>query len=211
MPHTRARVERYLAHVAVATLAVGLLGSRTSGASQGNWLRIGDPPNSPAFSQPAAVYDSVADRVLVYQPFRYSNGSAAVAADIWEFQLGHPEDGWRMLETSGTPPLGRASASAVFDRPNQRLLLFGGFPALGGTNTNELFQLSLAGLPTWSIVPAVTDTLRIRLGAFMCIDESTRQLVLYGGNGYFGDHWGPMADLWALPLDALPIWTNVPV
>lgn len=207
-----ARCHRTLATFALAALATGLAGHAAAVAAPATWLRIGDPPNPPAFQNQVAVCDSARDRILVYVPSAYVNGNPVGVAHIWEFRLDSPDSGWRQLETIGAGPAGHLNASVVIDQPNDRLLLYGGWMAYGGVMTNDLWALSLSGTPTWSVLPATTDTLRVRFDSFMCIDESSRHLVLYGGSADFGDHYGPVNDLWTLPLDSGPAaWTLVPV
>ncbi len=194
---------------------VALVGSALSGAAvaapQATWLRIGDVANPPALDVRTAVYDSVGDRLLAYTGYRVFDESPTPSGEIWAFRLSQPDSGWRMLVTSGTAPSGYTQSSMVLDAPNQRLLFMPGYPAYAGVGSNDLYQLSLSSTPTWSIVPAVKDTLRMRFDAFMCVDESTRSLVLYGGTGAFSDHYGGVVDLWTMPLDAAPVWALVPV
>jgi len=205
--------QRLPAPLALAAIALALAFSPASASPQGTWLRIGDPPNPPVFQSHAAAYDSVGDRLLVYMPYHFVNSNPVGSDDIWEFRLSMPDSGWRQIATFGTGPMGMTNPSVVFDQVNRNLLLFGGWPGYPGSDpmTTKLWKLSFAGTPTWSVVPTGTDTLRVRFDAFMCLDDSTRSLVLYGGTAFFGDHYRPVNDAWTLPIDsATPDWSVVP-
>lgn len=207
-----ARHHRTLALFAFAAVATGVAGLAGDAHAQANWLRIGNPPNPPVFQGQVAACDSAHDRVLVYSPSTYVNGNPVGVAHIWEYRLNEPDSGWRQLPTLGSGPIGNVGASVVIDQPNDRMLLYGGYKPYGGPMTNELWALSLSGTPTWSVVPATTDTMRVRMDAFMCIDETTRRLVLYGGSALFSSGYAPTNDVWTLPLDSGPaVWTVVPV
>jgi hypothetical protein len=200
------------ARIPSLALSMSLLLGPTAAFAQGTWMRIGDPPNPPVFNYHGAVYDSLGDRVLVYKPFAIVNGQPAAADEIWEYRLSEPTAGWHQLEVSGTGPGGRHAASLVFDEPGRRLLLYGGWVAFGDAPmTNDVYVLSLAGAPTWSVIHTTDNFLRVRLSAFVGLDQANRRLVLYGGRARFDDHYGPVYDLWTLPLDARAVWTEVPI
>lgn len=189
----------------------GLLIDSTSAWPQSIWVKIGDVANPPALETHAAVYDSLRDRLLAYNPYFIADDAMVAASGMWEFRLSQPDSGWHQLSTTGAAPLGMRQSSMVLDQPNQRVLFFAGNALEGNPTTNDLYQLSLTGTPAWSIVPTIDDTLRSRFGAFLCIDELSRRLVLYGGTAKFSDHYGDVYDVWTLPLDGPAVWTLMPV
>lgn len=192
-------------------LMVSPFATMATAAPQAIWSRIGDVANPPTLDVRTAVYDSLGDRLLAYCGYRVFNEYPIASGEIWEFRLSEPDSGWRMLVTAGAAPSGFTQSAMVLDAPNQRLLLLPGYPAYAGSGTNDLYQLTLTATPTWSIVPAIEDTLRMRIEPFLGIDESTRSLVLYGGTAPFGDHYGEVNDLWVMPLDSAPVWSLIPV
>src|SRR5262249_25160716 len=68
-------------------------------------------------------------------------------------------------------------------------------------------------LPTgnWSVIPTASDTLRPRTDAFLALDNVSRRLVLYGGVALFSDHYVLVDDVWTLPLDGPPTWSQITV
>jgi hypothetical protein len=199
------------ATLAILVLAAALVTRPNLAQAQGTWKRIGDPSNPPPFNGQVAAYDSTLDRVLVYQPYSQWAGAPYAAADVWEFRLGSPELGWRKLTTSGAAPLGHVQASVAVDEAHRRLLIYGGWMPYGGSMTNDLYALSLDGPPVWSVIPTTSDSLRVRLDAFLAVDPAGDRLVLHGGSANFGDHYGAVDDVWTLPLDGPAVWTLVPV
>ncbi|MEO5989315.1 MAG: hypothetical protein ABIR01_10440 [Candidatus Eisenbacteria bacterium] len=173
-------------------------------------MKIADVANPPPLETHAAVYDSLGDRLIIYNPYTFVDGAAVASSQMWEFRLSLPDSGWRRLSTIGPAPLGIRQSSMVIDALNYRILWFGGYSINGAPANNDLYQLSLAGTPAWSVVPAIKDTLRARFDAYLCIDESSRTLVLYGGTAAFSDHFDAVDDVWTLPLDAPPVWTLMP-
>jgi hypothetical protein len=213
MPRIRSRAT---GHAPALLLAAGLLLVPAAVFAQAHWIRISDPPDPPSFAEGTAVYDSIGDRVIVYRPFSPGdNSNPFVSDEIWEFRLGEPDQGWHQLAVSGTGPGGRSGSSVVFDPQGQRMLLYGGWVPLGvGTMSNDIFVLSLAGPPAWSVIHAdavVAGSMPVRLGAIMCLDETSRRLVVYGGSARFPDLYRPVFDVWTLPLDSPPSWTQIPI
>ena len=125
------------------------------------------------------IYDPVRDRLVVFGGL----GASGALGDLWELPLSGPLV-WAPLAASGPGPSPRYQHTALYDPAGDRLLVWGG---QDGTNTySELWELSLAGTPAWSLVPTsgtppfatvgvTLDTYRDRLIA------PTRQLPLATG------------------------------
>ena len=69
--------------------------------------------------------------------------------DVW---VSDGEAGpWVLLDALGSPPIERSGHTAVFDLNGERMIVFGGeTPA----RLNDVWQLSLAGEPTWTPLAA---------------------------------------------------------
>ena len=182
--------------------------------AQGNWVRIGDPNNPPLLTwnnNHQSVYDSLGDRILAYNLVNANASVPTGVAEIWEFRVGEPDSGWRLLPTFGDAPVGAAGASMLVDPATNRLLLYGGWRPYGGTMTNDVFVLPLTGPAVWTRLSPNPDTMRVRLDALFALDEATRTLVVQGGSAQFSDHYGPVSDAWTLSLDSTAAWVQVPV
>jgi hypothetical protein len=136
-----------------------------------------------------AIYDPVGDRMLVF-----GGDSHGPRNDVWALALsGTPR--WTNLATSGMPPLPVVDASAAYDPPGHRMVVFGGLRS-DGTCSNEAWILSLTGPPTWSRVQAFGPPPPVRAGAQCALDRENNRLVVFGGwdgNLYLDDTW--MLDL----------------
>jgi hypothetical protein len=67
--------------------------------------------------------------------------------DAWEL----PADGtiaWHRIDAGGDAPTPRAWASAVYDAPRDRMIVFGG--AIAGLSQDDVWELTLSGTPRWS-------------------------------------------------------------
>lgn len=78
-----------------------------------------------------AVYDSLQDRMLVWDGFRGVGGSQV--EDVWELSFLTEPPTWRRLLPDGPFPAERAYSASAFDPARNRILIFGGFtPGMGG-------------------------------------------------------------------------------
>ena len=123
--------------------------SLTGVATWAQLLPAGVPPSGRNAS--AAVYDSVRDRILVFGGY---DGTAR--NDLWSLDLsGTPA--WTQIAAAGTPPSPRWGHVAIYDPVRDRMLVHGGTAAFGGPGIDDLWELSLAGTPTWTqLTPRAT-------------------------------------------------------
>ncbi len=144
------------------------------------------------------IYDPIRDRLLV---FGGNDGSAR--NDVWALSLdGAPV--WSEIATQGTPPSPRSNHTAIYDPVGDRMLVFGGGPAGGDTET---YALALAGgTPTWSVIPTTADRPAARSSHAAVYDPLRLRMLVFGGAG------NPTRnDLWALSLadTETASWTQI--
>ena len=142
-----------------------------------------------------AIYDPIRDRMIIC-----GGVSASYLLDVWALSLaGTPA--WADATPTGTPPSWRYGHSAIYDPVRDRMLVFGGYD---GSYLNDVWGLSLAGVPTWtSLTPAGTPpTARYQHAAIY--DPVRDRMLVFGG--YDG---GERNDVWALSLAGAPAWTEL--
>jgi hypothetical protein len=124
----------------------------------------------------ALAYDSMRDRTLAFA-MPCDTTSPPVGA---VFELPGGGSSWTTLATTGAPPPGLTGAAAVYDPVRDRLLVYGGrknVPA--NAYPDEIWALSLAGTPTWSVLGHVYSG---RSGHVMLYDTVRDRLVIFGGS-----------------------------
>jgi hypothetical protein len=145
---------------------------------------------------PAAIYDPVRDRMVVF------GGADGIRLlnDVWALSLvGSPV--WSELTPTGIPPAGRRSPTAIYDPVSDRMVVFGG---IGGPN--DTWALSLAGSPAWSeLIPAGSPP-SARYDHTAIYDPVRGRMVVFGG----ADGSYPyLNDVWALSLVGSPAWSEL--
>ncbi|MEQ1832386.1 MAG: kelch repeat-containing protein [Candidatus Eisenbacteria bacterium] len=183
-------------------------GNSTSGVRNDVWsLSLSDPPN---WTQPgtlgtpppprwgaAAIYDPVRDRLLIMG----GNTSAGRLNDVWELALsGTPT--WTQLTPTGTPPSTRWGHSGVYDAVNDRMLVFGGSTTPA---SNQLWALSLAGTPAWTLLSASGTAPAARFGHAAEYDAANQRMLLFGGY----DNTNYLNDAWQLSLNGSLAWASL--
>jgi len=122
---------------------------------------------------PAAIYDPVRDRMVVF------GGADDLSNhnDVWALSLaGSPA--WSELTPAGTPPSVRYAPAAIYDPVRDRMVMFGGRDI---SNHNDVWALSLAGSPAWSeITPAGTPP-SARREHTAIYDPVRDRMVVFGG------------------------------
>lgn len=155
---------------------------------------------TPPLTRHVAVWDAKRHRMLVFggMDAAYNRQNAVYAMD---YQAGG-WNCWSQLTTAGTPPTGRYGTSAIYDPVGDRMLVFGGSDT-SGYPRDDLWQLSLAGTPTWSQISAAGGP-GAREDHTAIYDAPHRRMIVFGGVNSFGGHPGDEA--WALNLPSLT-WT----
>src|SRR5262245_25232516 len=95
--------------VPAVVLSAGLLSLCGPLAAQAVWMRV-YPTNGPsARSDAAMVFDSAANRVLLFSGFPF--GVPAPTNDLWSWNGSQ----WQLLNVAGTRPSGRTGHRLAFD------------------------------------------------------------------------------------------------
>jgi len=135
-------------------------------------------------------YDPENDRFII------TSGSAtddpAGTTDVWALSLGVSLQ-WTLMDPPGLHPQSRFIASAVYDRPNKRFLLFGGFGALGPLS--DLWDLEDAGSGAWVSLGPAGPRPSARRNHMAVYDEQNSRMILFGG---LNDATVVTNDLWSL-------------
>lgn len=84
------------------------------------WVLLGHLP-APRFEH-TTVYDPVRHRLVV---FGGQTASSGFVNDVWAMELGHPTL-WTPIATTGVAPTPRLGHVAVYDAPNDRMLVYSG-------------------------------------------------------------------------------------
>lgn len=165
-----------------------------------NWKGLaptGTPPSPRVYS--SGIYDPVGDRVLVFGGM----DAAGFRGGLHQLAL-TPSPAWSTLAPAGGPA-GRAAASAIYDEPRHRMILFGGADSLTSNYANDVWSLSLPGLTWTHLAPTGTPpTARWKHNAVF--DSRRNRMLVFGGRQANGDS----ADVWELSLSpATPVWTRL--
>ena len=164
----------------------------------------GDGTWSVPFVHPAsrilhcAVYDPLRKRKIVF------GGYGHALSLIWTLSLDdHPQ--WSSFTVGGEVPASRYGATAIYDPLRNRVIMFGGAQSFGGTRTNEVWALSLSGVPAWTRLDDGGLRPSPRFTHTAIYESSGDRMVVYGG-------WGTssmLGDLWAFDLTGATGWTEL--
>lgn len=189
---------RLLLRTAPATLALCAVGALCgAGVAPATPLVTWREIATPLRADHALVHDTRRDQALMLGGDRQLT---TPADNVWRLvRTGNAH--WTPFATVGAGPLPRSGMAAVYDSLRDRVLVFGGRAGYEGPVTDQLWQLSLGGTPTWTLLtPAPGPRPSARHGATMVLDANDR-LVLYGGTGFAPAD----SSVWILPLGTEPL------
>ena len=152
-------------------------------------------------NQPAAVYDSEGDRMILFGGKGNSNN---LLNDTWILDLGGTMT-WAELQPHGTPPPGRWGHMAVYDPIGRRMVIFGGMVSVSSDSLplGDVWQLSLIDT-TWSeLTPDGTPPAPRGVGTAV-YDPGARRMIVFGGN--LAPPLWSTNETWALNLAGTPAW-----
>ena len=152
----------------------------------------GAPP-SPRYSH-SAVYDPVRDRMVVF-----GGVEDGFLDDVWALSLAEPPE-WMELTPDGTPPSARSAHSAIYDPVRDRMVVFGG---IEDGSLNDVWALSLAGTPAWTVLTPDGTPPSGRYGHSAICDPVRDRMMVFGGldDSVYRD------DVWDLTLAGTTAWT----
>ena len=160
------------------------------------WQRPVPSTTVPGVGGRPAVYDSVGERVLVF------DGVSTPNLRVWSM-VPDPRPAWSFVTTSSAPSA-RTGFAVTYDPNRNRVLLFGG--AVGTSASAELWELRLGPNPEWLLLSATGPS--GRRDASMALDPVEQRLVLYGGQTV-EVFPRPLGGLWAWPLATDAGWTEL--
>lgn len=148
------------------------------------------PVPAPYFS---SIYDPARQRLLLLS-----------SDEFWTLGNLSGTPAWSMLTPAGQVPRRRVAPVVVHDAPRQRMLMFGGYAAPEGVDTNDLWAYSLTG-GGWSRIPMTSPSPPGRAWATGVYDPAGDRLILFGGSNDIG----LLNDVWQLSLAGTPTWTEL--
>ena len=177
-----------------------------SGSFTDTWeLTLGGTPTwrglSPSGAPPQgdglrAIYDPLRDRMLV---------CGGNPNDTWELTLGTTPT-WTKLPLSGTRPSIAGYHSMIYDPLRDQMVVFGGVEIdYIGWDVNDVWALSLGGVPTWTKWTPSGALPNPRSMHSAIYDPDHDQMLVFGG-----DHFDFRPLTWALTLGANPEWNQFP-
>ncbi len=167
----------------------------------------------PARSDHNLVLDTRRNQLILFGGISGENPNWTLYNDVWVLPLVSGGT-WSPLATTGSPPAGRRTSTAVYDATRDRLVIFGGY-----TNENPLvpqndaWQLSLGSTPTWSPISAIGGPPGARGGHSAIYDPGRDRMVIFGGSPDDNTLFAPpeFDDVWALTFSGpAPAWTLLP-
>jgi hypothetical protein len=170
---------------------------------QATWQPLpigGDVPNG-GYGM-TSVYDAKKDRMLIFGG-SISDDYYGSTNDVWELMLrGVPQ--WTKLTTSGVRPKARRSGAAIFDPLRNRMVIYGGFDAVSGSDQflGDTWSLDFnSDPPTWSQMHPGGTMPTGRADMPAAYDPLHDRLIIYGGwsgTDYLADTeflgWGGVSD-----------------
>jgi hypothetical protein len=183
----------YMAAVAAALISTGPVHAQENAAAASQWMRVETtaPEGGPAARKHhVAIYDPVGHRMVVFG----GRNSDGVLDDTWSLDLSTRR--WSRV-AGETRPSARFGATAIYDAPRRRLVLFSGETAQFSF-LNDVWALDLEQ-DRWSELTPKTAAAgspakapNIRYGGASIYDERRERLVTFAGftnQGRFNDTW----------------------
>ena len=129
-----------------------------------------------------SVYDASQDRMLIFGGST-SDHYYGVTNDVWELKLrGNPT--WTLINTTGVRPIARRNGAAIFDPLRNRMVIYGGFDGVPGSDQflGDTWALDFdSDPPAWTelhpggTIPSVRDNLPA------AYDPLNDRMIIYGG------------------------------
>src|SRR5262245_38113277 len=143
------------------------------------------------------VLDPTRNRMIVFG----GKSTNAYFNDLWALDL-TGTGAWSPLAADGTPPA-PMETRGIYDPLRDRVIFFGGYRP--SSPINELWQLTLSGTPTWSMLAANNAPPPARVAHTMIYDPMGDRVIVFGGKG----NVAYLNDVWQLSLGGTPTWTHL--
>lgn len=159
----------------------------------------------------SAILDTTYNRIILFGGYDGTPGDEN--DEVWFLDLSGLS--WDVLTTAGpSSPLARQGHAAIFDAPNQRMIVFGGADV--AISYNDVWALGLPAPPStlnpsaWTeLTPAVSGPApRSDLSA-VYDPGGAGGMIVFGGQDTLTPA-GPFKDVWSLSLGATPAWVPIP-
>jgi len=143
------------------------------------------------YDRSGTIYDPVRDRLVSFG----GDDPSGPLQELRYLPL-DPLGTWHLLPADGTAPSQRTSPAVAYDSSRDRMLVY------GGDGENDLWELTLAGTPTWNAL-ASTGTPPPPGSRSAVYDPVGDRLIVYAGTPDASQ--GNLA--WSLDLAGTPAWT----
>ena len=169
------------------------------------WEMIAIPGlTPPARWKCSAVYDSIADRIVIFGGAPAWN---AELGDTWALSLaGVPH--WTQITTQGETPPPRDRHTAIFDPLRGRMIVFGGH-VYADHYLSDTWALDLKGTAGWTQLAEDGRAPGPRENATAVYDPWHDRMIVYGGFQVVFPTGRLYDDTWALSLGEAPAWDSV--
>ncbi len=162
-----------------------------------DWTNM-NPGTAPSASvNMAMVYDSSADRIIVFGGY---DGSPQGSDRTWAYDF--ESNTWTDLAPAVHPPAGWLDRAA-YDRWAERMILFGGYDGVAGALSNQTWAFNFQANAWTNLQPARHPSARSRQG--MAFDAQSDRTILFGGLTAEGDY---SSETWAYSID-WDSWANM--
>jgi hypothetical protein len=168
------------------------------------WVRllpVGEAPD--ARDSHSAAYDPSNNRMVVF-------GGLSDAGPLNDTRVLTNANGqggiptWIRLTPTGGPPAARAHHSAVYDPASNRMMVYGGDDATGGSPAmyNDVWVLTnadgLGGAPGWAQLTTSGGPPTTRTQHSAVYDAGNNRMIVFGGNPTAGSCASGLNDVWVL-------------
>jgi len=156
---------------------------------------LGTPPSPRAAG--AVIYDRVRQRMVLFGGY-----DGLALGDGFTLSLG-ASPAWAPLGASGGPPAARAIPGVIYEAPQDRMVIFGGYT---GGSLNDVWALDLSA-STWTELLPTGGPPSPRQSPAVVYDAPRDRMVAVGGNN---DSTGAVSDpFWSLSLGSTIAWTDL--
>jgi len=204
-----------------ALLLVTIVTLTGFGLAQAAWTQLtpsGGPPPERAFGE-TTVSDLNAN-MIVFAGAASVPGGRSNLSDIWVLSgdNGLSAAQWTQLTPAGGGPAARDNHVSVYDRTNNRMIIFGGCAGGCLPTLNDAWVLTNAngagGAPSWVQLSTGGPVPSPRQGFSAAYDPASNRMIIFGGQDGGGQVAGEIfGDVWVLDnangLGGSPAWTQL--